>query len=302
MAGTTRPLSARDRGKLARLRCAGAPRYGGVGWRRDDKRCATSVGHSYRVSECREAVRTQLLRDSTDSGRRWRHFCSTCKSSDRSGLWDAGKRSRRSPRRWTVRSCTPFGLLRGGIHRESCRGPAGFCLRSSRGFYPMLTRQTAATHRRWSELLHGTRDTAESTKAVCCMLPAPRKNTQVRVSQWRRRGVRRKQRRVHHQTGSRPRLRRFSAKPNSRQRCSLTWKISLAGWPSSKSVGLLPSIRLADVLNGGGSGGRGVQRLDRHAQVQHSLRTRHECTGVIIMAHETRVQEDLMTLPGLSWS
>ena len=45
---------------------------------RDDKWSAASVGFSYRVSECREVVRAQLLRDSTDGGG-WRHFCSTCK-------------------------------------------------------------------------------------------------------------------------------------------------------------------------------------------------------------------------------
>ena len=66
-ADTTPSYSARDRGKLARLRCARAPRYGGVGWRRDDKRSAASVDYSYRVSGCREVVR-EVLRDSTDSG------------------------------------------------------------------------------------------------------------------------------------------------------------------------------------------------------------------------------------------
>ena len=34
------------------------------------------------------------------------------------------------------------------------------------------------------------------------------------------------------------------------------------------------------------------------AHVQHFLRTRHEYPGVIVAAHETRVREDLMTLPG----
>ena len=36
-----------------------------------------------------------------------------------------------------------------------------------------------------------------------------------------------------------------SARPNSRQWCSLAWNISLAGWPPSKSVELLPFQRLA---------------------------------------------------------
>ena len=99
-------------------------------------------------------------------------------------------------------------------------------------------------HSRWSELLHGTRDAAESTKAVYRPHLAPRKkNTQVQVSQWRRRGVRKRQRSVHHQAESRP-LRSVSANPNSRQQCSLTWEVSLAGWPPSKSVDLLPFERL----------------------------------------------------------
>ena len=47
---------------------------------------------------------------------------------------------------------------------------------------PSDSRQTDGNHiqRRWSDLLHGTRDAAESIEAVCCLLPAPRKkkNTQ----------------------------------------------------------------------------------------------------------------------------
>ena len=57
-----------------------------------------------------------------------------------------------------------------------------------------------------------------------------------------------------------------------------------------------------EVLNGCGSGGGGVQRLGGHAQVQCIPRTRHEYPRVVIAAHETRVREDLMTLPGESWS
>ena len=53
-------------------------------------------------------------------------------------------------------------------------------------------------HRRWSDLPHGTRDTAESTNAVYCRLPGPRKkNARVLVSEWRKRGVRKRQQSVH---------------------------------------------------------------------------------------------------------
>ena len=36
--------------------------------------------------------------------------------------------------------------------------------------------------------------------------------------------------------------------------------------------------------------------------MQRIPRTRHEYSGVIIVAHETRVREDLMTHPGKPWS
>ena len=56
------------------------------------------------------------------------------------------------------------------------------------------------------------------------------------------------------------------------------------------------------VLNGCGSVRHILQRPDSHAQLQRVFRIRHEHPGVIITAHETRVREDLMTLPGESWS
>ena len=101
-------------------------------------------------------------------------------------------------------------------------------------------------HRRWSELLHRTRDTAESTKAVCCRPRLRgRRTRKFKSPSGEGAGVRRRQRSAHHLAGSPLRLRSVSAKPNSRQRCSLIWKISLAAWPPSKSVELLPSRRLA---------------------------------------------------------
>ena len=47
---------------------------------RTDEQSAASMGSSNRISECREVVRTQLLRDSTRSCWEPRHFCSACKS------------------------------------------------------------------------------------------------------------------------------------------------------------------------------------------------------------------------------
>ena len=106
---------------------------------------AAPVGYSHRVSDHREVARAQLLRNSFDSCW-WRgRFCSNCKSSCKSGFGDAGRRGRRFPRRWIVKSCTSFGLVPG----RDCfrpRGLAGYYLRGSRGIYPVLTRWTAATY------------------------------------------------------------------------------------------------------------------------------------------------------------
>ena len=44
------------------------------------------------------------------------------------------------------------------------------------------------------------------------------------------------------------------------------------------------------VLKGGGSGGRGLQRMGVRVWVQRTLRTRHECHGVIAAAQEKRVR------------
>ena len=69
------------------------------------------VGYSHRVSDYREVARAQLLRDSVDSCWRRGRICSSCKSSCRSGFGDAGRRGRRSPRRWIVRSVHILGAL-----------------------------------------------------------------------------------------------------------------------------------------------------------------------------------------------
>ena len=169
------------------------------------------------------------------------HYRSSCKGSCRSGL-----NSRRSPCRWTVRSCTSFGLMRGDFHRDCCRprGPAGYHLQSSRGVCPILTKRTATTYTVVGPNCHKRREIQGSRRRLS---PAPRKrNTQFQVSQWRRLGVQKRQRSAQHQDRSRP-LRSVSAKPKSRQQCSLTWKISRAGWPPSKAAGLLPSRRLVAV-------------------------------------------------------
>ena len=48
-----------------------------------------------------------------------------------------------------------------------------------------------------------------------------------------------------------------------------------------------------EVLNGGGSGGGGLQDWAAHAQVQRILRTGHGCPGRYHAAHEMRVREGL---------
>ena len=179
-------------------------------------------GYSYRISECRDVVPAQLLRDSTDSGWEWRLLCNTCKgSSCRSGFWDAG-------------SCASFRLSCGGIHRDCCRPrrPAGYFISivpegsirfSPDGRLPHIPSlvRFAARDKRFGRIDGG------------CVLSSPRSAEEDHTGLKHK--VRKSQRSVHHQAGSRPRLRSVNAKPNSRQRCSLTWKISLAGWPSSRS-------------------------------------------------------------------
>ena len=163
-------------------------------------------------------------------------LCSACNGGCCSGLRNAARRCRRAPHRWTVRSCTSFRFFRAGIHRDCYRprGTGGNCLRSARGICPILTRRTATTfsvigrNAAWDERCSGVDEG--------CVLAS---------RQWRRRGVRRRERNFHHQAGSRSLLRSVSAKPNSRQQFPLMWKISLACWPHSKSVELLPSRRTA---------------------------------------------------------
>ena len=60
--------------------------------------------------------------------------------------------------------------------------------------------------------------------------------------------------------------------------------------------GATTEAECTEVLNGNRSGEGGLQRLGGHAQVQRILRTRY----VITAAHEWRVREDLVTLPGES--
>ena len=183
MADTTRSHSARHRGKFARFR-----RAGGSSVRRN------WLGEPVSGPQLQWATHTEfptIVRlfelnccaiPVTAAG--GGSVFAACKSSCRSGFGDAGRRSRRSPRRWAVRNCTSFGLLPGGIHRDCCRprGPAGYFLRSSRGVYPILTRRTAATYTVVGPTCCMGREIHwESTKAVYCPPLAPRKkNTRVK--------------------------------------------------------------------------------------------------------------------------
>ena len=57
-----------------------------------------------------------------------------------------------------------------------------------------------------------------------------------------------------------------------------------------------------EVLNGGGSGEEGLQRLGVQAPLQRMLHGPHEYPGVIIATHAAWVREGLATPPGASWS
>ena len=105
-----------------------------------------------------------------------------------------------------------------------------------------------------------------------------------------------------------PTNRRSASSPTSRPcRSTCTARREAHAHSRKKEFGVDPGVATTetgytDVFNGGGSGGRGVLRLNGHAQVQRIPRTRHGCPGVIITAHETRVREDLVSLLWESWS
>ena len=67
MASSVFSSCARRRAMSARLGCAGAPRSIGLSCFRSNERHASSVEFSAQISECREIVRTRLLRDSSHS-------------------------------------------------------------------------------------------------------------------------------------------------------------------------------------------------------------------------------------------
>ena len=117
---------------LVRFGCARTPRIWGIGWGRTDEESAASVGHSSRVSDCREVPRTQLLRDFTHSGGRWKNLCSTCGSSRWTGLGAAHPSD----------SCAIVFI------ENRCRPqePVGNCLQSSSGSHRILARLAATTH------------------------------------------------------------------------------------------------------------------------------------------------------------
>ena len=105
--------------------------------------------------------------------------------------------------------------------------------KSQRGC-PILTRRTASTHthRRWSELLHGTRD-QWSRRRLCAVDTQPRGRRTRRFKSPSGEGAECEESSEAPTTKRDRGLRSVSAKPNSRQRCSLILKISLAGRPRS---------------------------------------------------------------------
>ena len=191
------------------------------------------MSHSDRISECRAVVRTQLLHDSTHSGWERRNFCSACTSGCWARFGDAGSDV----------DVHLIGGPSGTAHpSDSCvvvfteidadlESQAGNCLRSSRRIHQVLVRRTA-THifRLWSALLRGTRDAAEVEESCARSPPGSAEEEQVGLSLPVAKARRaNNQRNVRRQAGSRPLLRSVNAKPNL-----------LAGWPSTKSVELLP--------------------------------------------------------------
>ena len=101
-------------------------------------------------------------------------------------LGDAGRRGRRSPRRWIVRSCTSFGLVPGSTYRDCFRprGPAGYSPKFLQGSFrfspdgrlphtPSLVRLAA-----WDERLQRNR------RRLCIVRSAEEEHAGLKVSQW----------------------------------------------------------------------------------------------------------------------
>ena len=112
------PFHSSDRGKSARLGCAGGPRNRMFGCSRTDEQYAASASLSDRVYVFRGIVRTHLLGGSARSG-------------------------------WARRpGAASFRFLRSELYQDFCRPrkPAGNCFRGSRGVHPVLARRTAAAH------------------------------------------------------------------------------------------------------------------------------------------------------------
>ena len=117
------------------------------------------------------------------------------------------------------------------------RGPAGNCLRFSRRICPILAKRTAAAYTVVGPTCCMGREIQRSRRRLCTVYSRlrGRRSRDFECGE----GAECEESSVHHQAWSLPHLHSVSAKSNSRQQCSLTWKISLAGWP--------PSFRPCDV-------------------------------------------------------
>ena len=240
MADTIRSYSARNGGKFARFRCAGAPRNRGIGWGRTDEQSAASMGYSDRISECREVFELNCCAIPLTAVGSGGIFAVPARAVAGQDFGDAGRRRRRAPHR----SCTSFRFLRGGIHRDCCRprDPAGNCLRSSRRIHRILVRRTACTYSVVGPNCCMGREMQRSRGKLCAV-----------SSRLRGRRTRRLQSSTSEGTECKKGSETFGAKrdrgpsseasvpsriPGNRARSHA--RNLLAGWPPSKSVGLLP--------------------------------------------------------------
>ena len=178
------------------------------------------MGYSF---ERREVVRTLLLRDPTHSCWERRHFLQCWIRFGRR----RERRRRRAPHRWTIGSCTSFRFLRGcgqlDIVSEVPGESIGFSSDGRLPHTPSFVRAAA-----WDERCSG----VEESCAVSPSRLRGRRTGMLKSSGGEARSANR--------AAKRSAPSGVSAKPNSRQRCSLTWNTLLAGWQPSKSVELLP--------------------------------------------------------------
>ena len=246
--------------------------------------------YSDRSSACRGVVRTQLLRDSSHSDWRQRHF----RERSLARFWDTGWRRRR----------TPGGLSRTAYPSDSCTvvlieiaadlesqleivsevpgdsirfSSEGRLLKALRSWEARLLREsqvkqlsaTRGSHSAWSRCRHQSHPSARhaNSRGSLCGVPHRQPLDLAEVL---------------------AKLATVLDEPRSSQSLEKEFGVDM-GRATTET-------KYTEVLNGGRPRGVGLPRLGGHAPMQRILHTHHECPGVVMVAPGTEVGEDLTVL------